>query len=186
MTKSASDPQAAGQLDLTPRDLPQRSAGRRWIPRLLVVAIAAALIGVVALTLGDASLSFKNVDAAVAERPDLGEKRFLLQGTPLRRAVPVVLGDQDAVSFTVAFEGVEADVVHVGAPAELFQPSVPVILEGRWVPHDDQTADIASASGDDFYFESSRMLVKHDNEYRVDNADRLEDAERGGMLQTES
>ena len=51
---------------------------------------------------------------------------------------------------------------------------VPVVLEGVWA---DSTAIAAEpwlrGANDGWYFESDRMLVKHDNEYRTD---RIEEA----------
>lgn len=175
----------AGPLDLTPRDAaPPRPASKKWLPRLVIAGIGVALLGVLFQTLGDASLFFLNVDEAVERRDELGEQRFTLQGTPLDRASELQVDGQQAVSFTVAFEGVEANVVHIGSPAELFQPSVPVVLEGRWVSGLPSGAEFSlGTAGADYHFESTRMLVKHDNDYRVDNEDRLDEAERGGMVE---
>lgn len=173
-----------GPLDLTPRDIaPTRSAGKKWMPRLVIAGIGVALLAVLFQTLGDASLFFLNVDEAVERRVELGEQRFTLQGTPIDRASELQVAGQQAVSFTVAFDGVEANVVHIGSPAELFQPSVPVVLEGRWVDGLPTGAESSGTATSDYHFESTRMLVKHDNDYRVDNEDRLDEAERGGMVE---
>jgi len=191
-----SDPISAGdELDLTPREVAPRS-GSRLLPTLIVVVIGAALVAVLFRTLGDASLSFTNVDAAVEQRAELGESRFLLQGTPLDRASTVTgiatgaaaVTDSPSVVFAVAFEGVTANVVHEGNPAESFQPGVPVVLEGHWAADTDgeiaatMTAEGLEPVADGYYFRSSRMIVKHDNDYRVANDERIQDAERGGML----
>ena len=81
----------------------------------------------------------------------------------------------------MSFEGVAADVVHVGSPPDLFTPGVPVVLEGRWVegiPPDLDT--FACGANDGHYFASDHMLVKHDNEYRDTYPDRLDAAGSGG------
>lgn len=182
---------ADANLDLTPRDHgdePARPARNKWLPRLVIGGVVAALVFVAFQTLGNASLFFYNVDEAIEQREDLGDRRFRLQGTPIGRAVEFELEGQAAVGFLVSFEGAVTNVVHLGLPAESFQPSVPVVLEGRW--QQDFPADAGSqldapeaAQADSaWYFESTEMLVKHDNDYRVDNEDRLSDAERGGML----
>jgi len=182
-------------LDLTPRDVAPRS-GSRLVPMLIVGVICVALVAVLFQTLGNASLSFTNVDEAVERRAEFGESRFLLQGTPIDRASTVTgiatgaaaVADSPSVVFAVAFEGVTANVVHEGNPAETFQPGVPVVLEGHWAADaDDEVFEAMVSEGlnpnpDGWYFRSSRMMVKHDNEYRVDNDERLRDAERGGML----
>ena len=49
-------------------------------------------------------------------------------------------------------------VVHQGDPPELFQAGLPVVLEGRW-------------QGD--VFASDRILVKHSEEYKASNPDRV-------------
>ncbi len=53
---------------------------------------------------------------------------------------------------------------HDGDPPELFQPGIPVVLQGSWAP-----------TGNEFL--SDRILVKHSEEYEADNGDRIDDAE---------
>jgi cytochrome c-type biogenesis protein CcmE len=150
-------------VELTPRTLPddaereegtspgsaRRTRGRRRWPVLVVIAVVLAALGVLVYKgLSDATLYFRTADEAVAQRDDLGTRRFRLEGT--------VVGDPtrsgDGVAFTVAHNGTSVDVRHVGDPPELFRPGIPVVLEGRW------------ADGEDV-FDSDRILVKHDEEY---------------------
>lgn len=185
MTEVPTDP--TPDLDLTPRAAePTKSAGRKWMPRLILAGLAVAFVAVLLQTLGDASLFFLNVDEAIERRDELGEQRFTIQGTPVDRAVEVNVDGQQAVAFTLQFEGTTADVVHIGALAETFQPSVPVVLEGHWTQGAPADADFSTGANDGYHFESTRMLVKHDNDYRVDNEARLDEAERGGMIDTVS
>ena len=151
-------------MELTPRPAP--ATRRRRSPwaygALVVVLLGLGLVVYQGLT--SASLYFYNADEAVAQRDDLGDKRFRLQGT--------VLGDtieptDDGVDFAVAFNGVQVEVHHDGDPPELFQAGIPVVLEGRW-----------AATGD--VFASDTIRVKHSEQYEADNGDRLDDAERGG------
>jgi cytochrome c-type biogenesis protein CcmE len=150
-------------MDLTPAAPPAAPRRRSpWAYGALVVVVVA--LGVVVWKgLSSASLYFYNADEAVEQREDLGDRRFRLQGT--------VLGDtleetEHGVDFTVAFNGVQVDARHDGDPPELFEPGIPVVLEGRWDP-----------SGE--FFDSDRILVKHSEEYEADNSDRIEDAEDG-------
>ncbi len=149
-------------MDLTPGvATPVRRRSRLAYAVLLVVVLALGVV--VYQALSSASLYFYNADEAVAQRDELGDKRFRLQGT--------VLGDtidetSDGVEFTVAFNGVRVEAHHDGDPPELFQPGIPVVLEGRW-----------SESGD--WFASDRILVKHSEEYEADNSDRIDDARDG-------
>jgi len=74
------------------------------------------------------------------------------------------------VRFSIACDGVAADIIHVGNVAEAFQLGVPVVLEGRWASSaPDMIWD--NGANDGFYFQSDRMLVEHDNEYREDRLD---------------
>ena len=167
--------------DLTPREVaPARQ--RRWLPIVLVAVIAVAVIALFANALGNASLYFKNADEAVRDRDELGSKRFQLQGTVVDGSVAKTELDRtSAVRFTVAFNGVQADVVHIGDAAPLFKAGATVVLEGKWARGNPPAAEGVACSADDgWYFASNRMYNKHDSEYSAKNADRLEEAEQGG------
>jgi cytochrome c-type biogenesis protein CcmE len=109
--------------------------------------------------LSNAALFFRNVDEAVEQRDTLGDKRFRLQGSVVADSVE---SDGTTVRFQVEYGGVQADVVHIGDPPELFQPDIPVVLEGRW-----------SQEGD--WFESDRILVKHTEDYEAEHPERTDD-----------
>jgi cytochrome c-type biogenesis protein CcmE len=170
----------ASLTDLTPR-APTPVRSRRLTPIVLIVVIVIAIGALLFKTLGDASLFFKNADQAVQERQSLGTKRFRLQGTVL--AGSVAEGEVDgrgAVVFSVAYNGTEVDVVHVGNPPELFKPDVPVVLEGRWTQGSSPGGTFAGGANDGWYFASDRMLVKHDSTYESKNEARIKQAEEGG------
>lgn len=142
-------------VDLTPRA--GRARGKRRLPVIVaLVLVAGALIFIAVQSLGSASMFFYNADEAVAHRDDLGDRRFRLQGTVEEGSVHQTAG---TVEFVVFFGGAEVDVVHQGDPPELFQPNIPVVLEGRW-------------DGD--HFASDRIMVKHSSSYAEENPDRLE------------
>ncbi|MDP8976481.1 MAG: cytochrome c maturation protein CcmE [Actinomycetota bacterium] len=139
------------------RALPRAARDRR---RLWVAgAVITAALGFLLLQgLGEATVYFKTADEAVAQKEDLGDRRFRLEGA-------VVPGTVEAVPGRVAFEvrgtaGGTVGVVHQGDPPELFQPDIPVVLEGRW-------------DGD--RYASDRIMVKHTSEYRAENPDRVDD-----------
>ena len=155
----------APELDLTPRTAKPR--GRRGlVASLVLVAVVAALAFVAIKALGEASLFFLNADEAVAQREDLGTDRFRLQGTVEEGSVQLA---DDRVEFVVFYGGAEVEVVHQGDPPELFQPDIPVVLEGNW-------------QGE--VFASDRILVKHSSEYEAENPDRIDDADQGGDSDT--
>jgi cytochrome c-type biogenesis protein CcmE len=130
---------------------------RRWRP-VVAGLVAAVAVGVLLWQgLGSATVYFKTASEAVAQRDELGDRRFRLEGVVVdgsRRAADGI------VEFQVEEDGVRVDVVHRGDPPELFQDSIPVVLEGRW-------------QGD--HFSSDRILVKHTSEYREENPDRVKD-----------
>jgi cytochrome c-type biogenesis protein CcmE len=156
-------------VELTPRTSPEAVATRPRRRRnpWAYGALVAVLLGlgvVVYQGLTSASLYFYNADEAVALRDDLGDRRFRLQGTVLGGSVERT---GDGVEFAVAYDGVRVDVHHDGDPPELFQPGIPVVLEGSWAADGEQ-------------FASDRILVKHSEQYEEDNGERLEEAEREG------
>jgi cytochrome c-type biogenesis protein CcmE len=136
-----------------------------------VLAVVLVGVGVVAYQgLTSASLYFYNADEAVEQRAALGDKRIRVQGVVQTEAEPV---DHRHMAFTIAFNGESIEVVHDGAPPELFAVGTPVLLEGRW-------SDDAEGA-----FLSDEILVKHDEQYEAENEDRLEDAEDGRSGDTE-
>lgn len=167
--------------DLTPRERPAR-AKRRTGPVLLVLVVVLAIGALLFKTLGDASLFFKNVDEAVAQRSSLGDKRFRMQGT----VVPGTIRKADdglgpSVFFSVSFNGVLADVASSDTPTELFKDGIPVVLEGAWksTPPADK---FGNGAHDGWYFASDRILVKHDATYESEEKARLKQAEDGGKV----
>jgi cytochrome c-type biogenesis protein CcmE len=153
-------------VELTPRTAPSPSdptpPRRRspWAYGILAVVLVA--VGVVAYQgLTSASLYFYNADEAVALRSE-HNKRIRVQGVVQDDVTTTAQG----VTFTISFNGVDVPVVHDGDPPQLFEPGIPVVLEGHW-----------ASSGDAFM--SDEILVKHDEQYEADNGDRISDAEDG-------
>lgn len=107
--------------------------------------------------LTNATVYFKTVDEAVAERAELGERRFRLEGIVVPGSVKTTA---KGVTFVVTENNADITVHHVGDPPELFKPNIPVVLEGRFRGKD---------------YQSDRILVKHTEEYREDNPDRVKD-----------
>ena len=140
---------------------PTTPGGRAQSRRRAVIAGIVVVVAAVALLwqgLGNAAVYFKTADEAVAERDELGTRRFRLEGIVLAGSTKRV---GDAVEFTVTENGTDVDVVHRGGdPPELFKDGIPVVLEGRW-------------SGE--HFASDEIMVKHTSEYRKDNPDRVKD-----------
>jgi len=135
-----------------PARLPNR---RMWAAGLVILA---ALAFLVFQGLSNATVYFKTADEAVAERSSLGDRRFRLEGMVVAGTVREAGA---VVDFTIRGEaGALVPVVHDGEVPELFQPGIPVVMEGRW-------------EGD--RYRSDRILVRHTSEYRAENPDRVSD-----------
>lgn len=165
-SRADATPSGEADLDLTPRtsgDPRPRRRGGGWVAVGVLALVVVAGFFVVR-SLGSATVFFLNADEAVAQKADLADKRFRLQGTVVPGSVSRTA---DGVAFEVVYKGVEVPVTHVGDPPQLFQPDIPVVLEGRW--NDAQTA-----------FASDRIMVKHTEEYDAENPDRITEAENQG------
>ena len=128
---------------------------------LALALVAGAVAFLLVKQLSDATVFFRNADEAVADRDELGTKRFRLQGT-----VGETVGTEgDAVRFDVEYHCVTVQVHHEGEPPELFKPGIPVVHEGHFAT---PPSDV---------YESDRIFVKHTEEYLEDEGDRVERAE---------
>jgi cytochrome c-type biogenesis protein CcmE len=125
--------------------------GRLWIAGVVVVA---ALGFLVFQGLGNATLYFRTADEAVAQRAELGDRRFRIEGDVVDGSVRQVGND---VSFILTSKSVEVPVRHKGDPPELFRPGIPVVLEGRF-------------QGD---YSSDRIMVRHSETYVAENPERV-------------
>jgi cytochrome c-type biogenesis protein CcmE len=165
-------------VDLTPRTAPvdaavpagegpgatlrARPSGARRVRNLVLgLAVLGALGFVLVRGLGNAALFFYNVDEAVAKQQSLGDDRFRLQGSV---EDGTIVRDGNRATFVVTYNGVEARVSHVGEVPKMFEPGIPVVLEGRWR---------------DGVFASDRMLVKHSEVYVAENPDRVTGYDEG-------
>jgi cytochrome c-type biogenesis protein CcmE len=162
-------PAGRGSPEAGPGVAPKRPPGttrRLWMAGAVILA---ALGFLVVRGLDDATVYFKTADEAVAERDGLGDRRFRLEGEVVPGSVRQARG---AVDFVVrGAGGATVAVAHSGDPPELFQPGIPVVLEGHW-------------EGD--HYASDRILVKHTSEYRAEHPERVdryvgeEKADQGG------
>jgi cytochrome c-type biogenesis protein CcmE len=125
---------------------------RLWLAGIVVLA---ALGFLVFQGLGNATLYFRTADEAVAQREQLGDRRFRIEGDVVDGSVRQVGND---VSFMLTKNDVRVPVQHKGDPPELFRPGIPVVLEGRF-------------QGD--HFSSDRILVKHSETYVAENPERV-------------
>ncbi|HEX2117708.1 MAG TPA: cytochrome c maturation protein CcmE [Acidimicrobiales bacterium] len=126
---------------------------RLWVAGAVVLG---ALGFLVFQGLGNATLYFRTADEAVAQRAELGDRRFRIEGDVVDGSVRQV---GNHVTFTLTKNAVEVPVRHEGDPPELFRPGIPVVLEGRF-------------QGD--HFSSDRIMVRHSETYVAENPDRVQ------------
>ncbi len=161
---------------LTPRVAPA-ARRRRKNPFALValVAIVVALGVVVFSALGDATMFFRNADEAVAQRSELGDRRFRVQG--LVDGDSIVATDR-GVDFIATYNGVDVTISLQGDPPDLFQPGIPVVVEGHWARVGDPDAvapDSSLPTDDGWFIVSDRALAKHTEVYEEEHPDRVDD-----------
>lgn len=146
---------------MTALDVREAPAPPKRTNAVRVIVVLAVLGGALALLVSNLSESttyFKTADEAVAEKRELGDRRFRVEGL----VTEPVESTGDDVRFSIMSAGVCVAVRHAGDPPELFKPGIPVVLEGHW-------------QGD--VYESDRIMVRHSNEYKEKNADRLQQAQ---------
>ncbi len=162
MSSPAPDAPVYDDEDLPPVVTTRRPRRTRpWRVVLASVLVLAAVAFLVSKGLGSATVYFKTADEAVAERQDLGIRRFRIQGTV---KAGTIRQDEGRLLFTILGDGgAVVPVVHTGGqPTGLFKDSIPVVLEGRWAGEGDAYA-------------SDSIIVKHSETYRADNPARVDD-----------
>ena len=139
---------------------PRRRPGnaKRYIVVALVVAAAVAFLLVKGL--GDATMFFRTVDEAAAQREQLGTRRFRLEGTVVSGSIKQ---NGNFTDFVVASKGITIPVRNQGQPLGIFQDNIPVVLEGSFVSNSDT-------------FMSDRVMVKHTSDYKAKHPDRVSGA----------
>ncbi len=99
--------------------------------------------------LNDSLVYFKTPTELVADTADDGRLRLggqVMAGT--------VVQEEGAVTFEVGDGQTAVAVRHEGAPSQLFNEGIGVVVEGNW-------------DGQVFY--SDTMLIKHDEQYRTED-----------------
>jgi len=142
---------------------PRRQFDRSRLRLGVVIAvICGALAFLVFQGLDSATQFYRDADAAVAARDDLGSKRFRLQGVVSPGSIEEVGPD---VHFDVEYQCVIVPVQHRGSRPSLFKQGIPVVLEGAFVEGSAKT------------FASDRIIVRHTEEYRTDESQTAEATE---------
>ncbi len=154
-------------VDEQPPPAPAGSAPQTRRAWVVAAVVLAALGFVIFRGLGDATLYFKTADEAVRDRDSLGNRRFRIEGTVVQGSIDPKGSD---VAFRIEHNGANVTVLHHGDPPQLFREGIPVVLEGRF-------------EGE--RFASDRIMVKHTEQYRAENPERVRSYPgRGGVPPT--
>ncbi len=95
---------------------------------------------------------FKTVPQAVRDQAHYGTRTMRIGGG----VVPGSITHRtDGVDFKLTDKGVTVLVHHTGGEPSLFKDCAPVVAEGHWEAKGAQT------------FDSTRLLIKHDNNYEA-------------------
>jgi len=133
---------------------PGRSGGRlgRHPYRIVCVfaLLAGALVFLLVEGLGSSLNYYVTVTQAIARKSEIGTRTIRLQGSVVRGSIVHTARGAD---FEVANGGKDVAVHEVGAPPQLFQPGIPVVVVGHF------------SSGTSTLFLSNRIMVKHSPTY---------------------
>lgn len=151
-------------MDLSPRDTGTAAAPkkrRKWGP---IVVLGLVIIGggvVVSQFLTSAIDYYCNADEIGVKDSCSGERRVRVQGTVDQDSI-VESGDGGLESFTISFNGASVPVDYSDGASlpDLFQPCIPVVVEGRL------TAGVLAGTN---------IEVKHSEVYEEENPDRVDE-----------
>ena len=152
-------PSGDAGLDLSPRDVdPARSrrGQRKWLP-IVVLGLVIASAGVIVTQFLTSAIDYYcNVDEIGTKDGCETGRRLRVQGTVDRGSV---VDDGTVTAFSITFNDVSMNVRYEGDPGGIFKECIPVVVHG-------------TLQGDTF--SGDRIEVKHSNEYKADNPDRVE------------
>lgn len=129
------------------------------------LVIVAALGFLVYKGISSALVFFKTASEAVAQRAQLGNSNFQLEGTVVHGSVHR-LGTTE-VSFAISQGGTTIHVDNTGDPPQLFRPGLPVVVVGHFVGTSDN-------------FASDQIMVKHSQQYIAAHPNRVKAATSTG------
>ena len=124
---------------------------RYW--RFLIPAVAIVAVMVFLLATLTSNLVYFKTPTEISEEVADPDARLRLGGEVAKGTVE---DTSDGVAFTVTDGRMAVEVLHTGAPQDLFQEGIGVVLEGNW---------------DGTVFHSDTMLIKHDEQYRTEDGE---------------
>jgi cytochrome c-type biogenesis protein CcmE len=122
------------------------------------VVILGAIGFLVYKGLTSAIVFFKTANEAVAQRAQLGNSDFQMEGTVVSGTVHHLSGD--VYRFSMSSSGVTVNVQNSGDPPQMFRPGLPVVVVGHFV-------------GSSNLFASDEIMVKHSASYIAEHPGRV-------------
>lgn len=101
---------------------------------------------------------FLTVQQANASRAKLGDTTFRMEGVVVPGSI---VATPVGVDFTIRYSSSLDRVIDYGTPPQLFQPSIPVVIQGHF-------------QGNAFL--SDLIMVKHSSNYVAEHPNRIKDA----------
>ncbi|HKH88780.1 MAG TPA: cytochrome c maturation protein CcmE [Acidimicrobiales bacterium] len=157
-----------GTAPLTAEPVPAASRRRVAVSRAQrrrMWAVGIVIVGAIGFLvykgLTSAIVFFKTANEAVAQRAQLGNSDFQLEGTVVSGTVHHVNGD--VYRFVVESSGVSVAVENTGYPPQMFRPGLPVVVVGHFV-------------GSSNLFASDQIMVKHSQAYIAAHPGRVKPA----------
>jgi len=144
-------------MDLSPRPVTESSTRRRrrWLPVVVLVLVIGAGGVIVTQFLTSAIDYYCNVDEIGAKDGCEAGRRLRVQGVVDEGSVA---DDGTITAFAISFNNVSIPVRYEGEPGGIFKECIPVVVHG------------VLQNG---VFEGDRIEVKHSNEYKAENPDRV-------------
>lgn len=135
-----------------------RRTRRRMIQSLVLFgAILVALVVVLAMGAKSALEYYLTVPQALAKRTVLAGQTFRMEGIVVPGSIQAT---PEGVDFALRYDHAVARVIEIGNPPQLFQPSIPVVVQGHFE---------GSA------FVSNLIMVKHTSSYVAAHPNRIAD-----------
>jgi cytochrome c-type biogenesis protein CcmE len=124
----------------------------------IIATILVALIVVLAKGAQNALQYYLTVPQALANRTKLAGQTFRMEGVVVPGSIQET---RVGVNFLIRYDQAVVRVVEIGNPPQLFQPAIPVVVQGHF---EGQT------------FVSDLIMVKHTSSYVAAHPNRIADA----------
>lgn len=136
-----------------------RRSRAKMVRALVLLGLILAGLGFVLFKGASSALEYYlTVQQANANRARLGSSSFRMEGVVVPGSIdPTASG----VDFTIRFNHATDRVVEIGNPPQLFQPNIPVVIQGHFQGN---------------VFVSDLIMVKHSSTYIAEHPNRIKDA----------